>query len=347
MSYNSCRNRHCPKCQASAAKRWLEARQADLLPVDYFHVVFTIPSQINELAYQNKSVVYNILFKAVSQTLLLIGGDEKRLGGQLGATLVLHTWGSAMTHHPHIHCIIPGGGLSKGGLWKSCRQNYFLPEKVLSLVFRRRFLDLLYQAYLNGQLQFFGELQKIAGEKRFFYWIKRLKKKHWYLYIKKPFAGPQAVLAYLSRYTHRVAIANSRLIKLANNKVTFTYKDYRKTGKKQQQKMTLDVDEFMRRFLIHVLPSGFHRIRHIGLLANGVRKNNLDKIRKVLDPPAKDSPLVTTETQEPVLDEILPQETESKEATYLCRQCGCVMQVIDSFISQIQPRAPPGQYAHV
>jgi len=343
MSYNSCRNRHCPKCQATAAHRWLEARQADLLPVDYFHVVFTIPAQLNELAYQNKSVIYHMLFQAVSKALMLIAGDKKHLGAQLGATLVLHTWGSAMTHHPHIHCIIPGGGLSTDKQqWLSCRRGYFLPENVLSTLFRRLFLDLLYQAYLKGKLHFFGKLEKLTNEKQFFYLIKQLKKKHWYFYAKKPFAGPQAVLAYLSRYTHRVAIANSRLLSLTDNNVTFKYKDYRKKGKKQQQKMTLDVDEFIRRFLIHILPSGFHRIRHIGLFANGCRKENLAIIRQLLshDSPNEVSQTQTLKEHKTTDDEM--QKESAVDSTYHCRQCGSVMQVIGVFISLIQPRAPPG-----
>lgn len=339
MAYNSCRNRHCPKCQATAAHRWLEARQADLLPVEYFHVVFTIPAQINELAYQNKKVVYNILFKAVTKTLTLIAGDKKHLGVKLGATLVLHTWGSTMMHHPHIHCIIPGGGLSEDNqTWISCRPGYFLPVPVLSLLFKRVFLDMLYQAYLTKQLNFYGNLKKIETERHFFYWLKPLKKKSWYVYAKKPFAGPKAVLAYLSRYTHRVAIANSRLLSLKDKKVTFKYKNYRKKGKKQQQKMTLDVDEFIRRFLIHVLPSGFHRIRHIGLFANARRKDNLDKIRSLLHHETKKG------SEQPIVDHEPTKKNEPvalKKITYHCLVCGEPMQVIATFRGKIHPRAPP------
>jgi len=342
LSYNSCRNRHCPKCQATAAHRWLQARQADLLPVDYYHVVFTIPAQINDLAYQNKSVVYGILFKAVAKTLTLIAGDKKHLGAKLGATLVLHTWGSAMTHHPHIHCIIPGGGLTADGKqWVASRKGYFLPVPVLSSLFKRLFLDMLYQAYLNNELQFYNHLKKIESEKHFFYWIKPLKKKSWVVYAKKPFAGPQAVLAYLSRYTHRVAIANSRLITLKDKKITFKYKDYRKKGKKQQQKMTLDVDEFIRRFLIHIIPSGFHRIRHIGLFANAVRKDNLAKIRELLASKQTEKISVGDVKEESCHDEITLQENKDENNTYLCHQCGSVMQVIEILLSKIQPRAPP------
>jgi len=340
IAYNSCRNRHCPKCQATAAHRWLEARQADLLPVEYYHVVFTIPAQINDLAYQNKSVIYGILFKAVAKTLTLIAADHKHLGAKLGATLVLHTWGSAMTHHPHIHCIVPGGGLSTDRKkWISCRPGYFLPVSVLSALFKRLFIQMLYQAYLDKQLKFYNQLKKIKSERHFFYWLKPIKKKSWVVYAKKPFAGPKAVLTYLSRYTHRVAIANSRLLSLKNNKVTFKYKDYRKKGKKQQQKMSLDVNEFVRRFLIHVLPSGFHRIRHIGLFANTVRKDNLAKIRSILDKNKPENLSNTLDEENKVMDVL--EKSETNKTTYICTQCGSVMMVIDVFIGKIQPRAPP------
>jgi len=339
IAYNSCRNRHCPKCQATAAHRWLQARQADLLPVEYFHVVFTIPAQINALAYQNKAVVYGILFKAVSQTLTTIAGDHKRLNVKLGATQVLHTWGSNMSHHPHIHCIVPGGGLTADGQWKSCYQGYFLPEKVLSLLFRRLFLKLLYEAYLDKQLHFYNNLKKIESEKHFFYWLKPLKKKYWHIYAKKTFAGPQAVLAYLSRYTHRVAISNSRILSLKEGRVTFKYKDYRKQAKNQQQTMTLDVDDFIQRFLIHVLPSGFHRIRHIGLFANAVRKTNLAKIRELLPPqPTKTNKELHQKKEE---DSLTVQQEKRDNATYHCYQCGSPMIIVDILICTLQPRAPP------
>ncbi len=341
MAYNSCRNRHCPKCQATAAYRWLEARQADLLPVDYYHVVFTIPAQVNDIAYQNKKVVYGILFKAVSKTLSLIAKDKKHLGAKIGATLVLHTWGSAMTHHPHIHCIVPGGGLDDNQTWVSCRKGYFLPVLVLSALFKRLFLEMLYQAYINKQLMFYGKLTKIASERHFFYWIKPLKKKSWVVYTKKPFAGPKAVLAYLSRYTHRVAIANSRLLSLKDKKVTFKYKDYRKKGKKPQQKMILDVDDFIQRFLLHIIPSGFHRIRHIGLFANAVRKDNLAKIREQLLLNATGKIAPTTIKEELNNEENKRPEKEAEKPTYLCRKCGAVMTIIDVFIGNAMPRAPP------
>ena len=341
IAYNSCRNRHCPKCQATASHRWLEARQADLLPVEYFHVVFTVPSQVSELAYQNKSVIYGILFKAVTQTLSIIAGDKKHLGAKIGATLVLHTWGSAMMHHPHIHCIIPGGGLtSDSKQWVKCKAGYFLPVEVLSLLFKRLFLDMLYQAYLKKKLKFYNAMKKIESENQFFYWIKPLKKKDWVVYAKKPFAGPEAVLAYLARYTHRVAIANSRLISLKQGKVTFKYKEYRKKEGKQEEEMTLKAAEFMRRFLIHVLPSGFHRIRHIGLFANARRRKNLESIRTLLRPQVKSK--VPAQIIEIKLEPIkIKQAVTSKKITYHCKKCGEAMDIIDTFKRIIYSRAPP------
>jgi len=283
IAYNSCRDRHCPKCQASAARRWLEARQADLLPVDYYHLVFTLPAPIRDIAWYNKSVVYGLLFKAAAETLCTIAGDPRHLGARIGVTLVLHTWGSAMTHHPHVHGIVPGGGLSPDGEhWVACRPGFFLPVRVLSRLFRRLFLEKLCDAHRAGKLQFFGEHQRLAEEKTFADWLKPLRQIEWFLYAKRPFAGPDAVLAYLSRYTHRVAIANSRLIAMDEQGVTFKWKDYRMKEQYQHKTMTLAPDEFMRRFLLHVLPSGFHRIRHYGLIANTTRKDNLARARELL-----------------------------------------------------------------
>ena len=258
IAYNSCRNRHCPKCQASAAYRWLEARQADLLPVDYYHLVFTLPAQIRDLAYHNKRVVYGILLKAAAETLLTIAADPKHLGARIGVTLVLHTWGSSMIHHPHVHGIATGGGLSVDGEhWVACRPGFFLPVRVLSMLFRRLFLEKLSDAFYAGKLHFFGELQYLAGIKAFTDWLKPLRRIKWVLYAKRPFSGPDAVLAYLSRYTHRVAIANSRLISMDERGVTFKWKDYRNKERYRYGTMTLSADEFIRRFLIHVLPDGF------------------------------------------------------------------------------------------
>jgi hypothetical protein len=258
IAYNSCRNRHCPKCQASAAQRWLEARQADLLPVDYYHLVFTLPRPISDLAFANKGVIYNLLFQAAAQTLQVIAKDPKHLGANIGVTLVLHTWGSAMTHHPHVHGVVTGGGIAIGGEhWVSCKQGFFLPVRVLSRLYRRLFLEKLCQAYQSNQLQFFAEQQALKQEKHFMDWIKSLSQIEWVVYAKRPFAGPAAVLAYLSRYTHRVAIANSRLLSMDERGITFKWKDYRRKKAKRYTTMTLSADEFIRRFLIHVLPRGF------------------------------------------------------------------------------------------
>jgi hypothetical protein len=269
VAYNSCRNRHCPKCQASAAKRWLQERQAELLPVDYYHVVFTLPAPISAIAYYNKAVIYRLLFEVAAETLSTIAADPKHLGAQIGTTLVLHTWGSALTHHPHVHGIVPGGGLSPDGRrWIACKPGFFLPVRVLSRLFRRRFLEELRAAHGARQLQFFGEYAELADAKTFAKWLAPMGKCEWVVYAKRPFAGPAAVLAYLSRYTHRVAISNSRLISMDETGVTFRWKDYRAKGKTRHKTMTLEPEEFMRRFLLHVLPGGFHRIRHYGLIAN-------------------------------------------------------------------------------
>ena len=333
IAYNSCRNRHCPRCQGSAARRWLEARQTELLPVDYYHLVFTLPQQISELAHQNKSVIYNILFKAAAETLLSIAKDPRHLGAQVGATFVLHTWGSALTHHPHVHGVVPGGGLSLDGQrWVACKQGFFLPVRVLSRLFRRRFLEQLAMAYDNGQLQFFGAQKTIEDEKPFTSWINQHRKMEWVVYAKRPFAGPAAVLAYLSRYTHRVAIANSRLISMDEHEVRFKWKDYRREESQRYSTMTLTADEFIRRFLIHVLPSGFHRIRHYGLIANAKRKDNLIKARELLKVP------------EPSPEEISdPEQTESQEidAPFVCRDCGAEMIIIETLLGNQMPRAPP------
>ncbi len=262
IAYNSCRNRHCPKCQGAAAKDWLAARQAELLPVPYYHVVFTLPAPIAELAYQNKAVVYAILFHAASETLLTIAADPKHLGARIGITAVLHSWGSALTHHPHVHCIVPGGGLSPDGTaWVSCRPGFFLPVRVLSRLFRRLFLEKLAAAHEADNLHFFNDLARLAEPRTFAARLAPLRKINWVVYAKRPFAGPEAVLGYLSRYTHRVAIANSRLIAFDGRCVTFKWKDYRAKGCDRQKLMTLAADEFIRRFLLHVLPPGFHRIR--------------------------------------------------------------------------------------
>jgi len=286
IAYNSCRNRHCPKCQGAAAKAWLADREAELLPVPYYHVVFTLPAPVADIAYQNKAEIYAILFRATAETLLTIAADPKHLGARIGLTAVLHTWGSALTHHPHVHSIVPGGGLSLDGQhWVSCRPGFFLPVRVLSRLFRRLVLEQLVAAHEAGRLHFFGNHAPLAERHAFAAYLAPLRKVEWVVYAKRPFAGPQAVLAYLSRYTHRVAIANSRLLAVDDNGVTFTWKDYRDKGRQRHKTMTLASDEFIRRFLIHVLPSGFHRIRHYGLFANGGRAENLARVRNLLAVP--------------------------------------------------------------
>jgi hypothetical protein len=283
IAFNSCRNRHCPKCQSSAARKWLAEREADLLEVGYFHLVFTLPAAVADIAWQNKAVVYDMLFKAAAETTLTIAADPKHLGAKVGITAVLHTWGSAMTHHPHIHMIVPGGGLSADGKrWIACRPRFFLPVRVLSRLFRRLFLGLLVAAHAEGRLQFFGTLKGLAGKRAFAAFVKRQRRAEWVTYAKAPFAGPKAVLAYLSRYTHRVAISNRRLIRADRGGVTFTYKDYRVDGPGRFKTMTLGTHEFIRRFLMHVLPKGFHRIRHYGLLANGNRVRLIARARELL-----------------------------------------------------------------
>jgi rubrerythrin len=336
IAYNSCRNRHCPKCQASAARRWLEARQADLVPVDYYHLVFTLPAPISDIAYYNKSVVYGLLFKAAAETLCTIAADPKHLGARVGATLVLHTWGSAMTHHPHVHGIVPGGGLSLDGTrWIACRSGFFLPVRVLSRLFRRLFLEKLGDAHRAGTLQFFGEHQGLAEAKTFADWLQPLRQCEWVVYAKRPFAGPAAVLAYLSRYTHRVAIANSRLIAMDEQGVTFKWKDYRAKERIRHKTMTLAPEEFMRRFLLHVLPSGFHRIRHYGLIANTTRKDNLARVRELLMSKVTDASSDAEKNGADIAD------GSDESVTYVCPDCGAPMIIIETFERSQLPRAPP------
>lgn len=327
IAYNSCRNRHCPKCQASAAHRWLEARQTEVLPVEYFHVVFTIPSQISDIAYQNKAVIYAILFKAASQTLLTIAADPKHLGAKLGLTAVLHTWGSAMTHHPHLHCIVPGGGLSIDKQhWVACRSGFFLPVRVLSRLFRRLFMEQLDLAFRDGRLTFHGQHANLGDREHFNRYLQPTRKIDWVVYAKPPFAGPESVLRYLSRYTHRIAIANSRLISANQQSVTFKWKDYRIEGQQRYKSLRLDTGEFIRRFLIHVLPSGFRRIRHYGILSNKARKIDLPMARKHL-------------CVAPVLEE--QEEQTTPLPVYLCRLCGEPMIIVEVFERPYTARAPP------
>ena len=333
VSYNSCRNRHCPKCQAKAAQRWLEARQADLLPVEYYHVVFTLPAPISAIAYYNKAVIYRLLFEVAAEALTTIAADPKHLGAQIGTTLVLHTWGSAMTHHPHVHGIVPGGGLSPDGeRWVACRRGFFLSVRVLSRLFRRRFLEELAKAHQHRQLRFFGEYASLADALAFKRWLAPLRKIEWVVYAKPPFAGPKAVLAYLSRYTHRVAISNQRLIRMDDQGVTFRWKDYRRSGHVRRKTMTVSAEEFMRRFLLHVLPEGFHRIRHYGLLANAGRREHLAKVRELLNVSSEVVPSASTGGQA-ATDSVLP--------TFVCRCCGAAMVVVETFLRGQPIRAPP------
>ena len=328
IAYNSCRNRHCPKCQGAAAKRWLAEREAELLPVPYFHVVFTLPAAVADIAYQNKAVIYDLLFKAAAETLITIAADPKHLGARVGITAVLHTWGSALTHHPHVHMIVPGGGISlDGSRWLSCRPGFFLPVRVLSRLFRRLFLKALTAAHAAGRLSFFGDHAHLGDAQAFASFLTPLHKTEWVVYSKRPFGGPEAVLAYLSRYTHRVAIANSRLIAFDEQGVTFKWKDYRIEGPDRYKRMTLATHEFIRRFLIHVLPRGFHRIRHYGLLAKTSGADSIARARELLAAP------------KPQNEPNKPTDTDPNEPTCPC--CGGRMIVIETFERGCTPRHPP------
>jgi hypothetical protein len=286
ISYNSCRNRHCPKCQSLARTKWVEARQAELLPVEYFHVVFTLPEQIARIAYSNRKVVYNILFSATAETLAIIARDPQHLGAEIGFFAVLHTWGQNLLHHPHLHCVVPGGGLSPdGSRWISCLPGFFLSVKVLSRLFRRLFLEQLQTAFRKGKLRFFGDLEELRKPDRFAEYLTPLREAEWVVYAKAPFGGPRQVLDYLGRYTHRVALSNERLLDVKDGQVTFQWKDYRSKSQQKSRVMTLESDEFIRRFLIHVLPRGFQRIRFFGLLSNRNRKARLADCRRLLAAP--------------------------------------------------------------
>jgi Putative transposase/Transposase zinc-binding domain len=333
ISYNSCRNRHCPKCQAAAAKEWLADRQAELLPVPYFHVVFTLPGPIADIAYRNKAVVYDLLLKTAAETLITIAADPRHLGARIGLTAVLHTWGSALTHHPHAHIIVPGGGVSPDGqYWIACRPGFFLSVRVLSRLFRRLFLERLTAAYHAGRLQFFADQAVLAEPAPFKAWLAALRKVEWVVYAKRPFGGPDAVLAYLSRYTHRIAIANSRLVAFDGERVTFKWKDYRAKADARYKLMTLDADEFIRRFLIHVLPDGFHRIRHYGLLANGGRAENIARARQLLNVPAP---------QNAPSDADSTGDGEPQPLWHPCPCCGGRMIIIEIFGRGCTPRYGP------
>jgi Putative transposase/Transposase zinc-binding domain len=333
VAYNSCRNRHCPKCQGAAAKEWLAEREAELLPVPYFHVVYTLPGPIADIAYQNKAVIYGILFKASAEATITIAADPKHLGARIGITSVLHSWGSAMTHHPHVHMIVPGGGLSEdGSRWIACRANFFLAVRVLSRLFRRLVLQMLIAAHAAGRLQFFGDRAVLANPTAFAAFLSPLRRAEWVVYLKKPFGGPEAVLAYLSRYTHRVAISNRRLIAVDETGVTFKYKDYRIEGPQRYKTITLATGEFIRRFLMHVLPRGFHRIRHYGLSANGNRAESIARARELLAVPAPQRQPETATRSEPDQPRVLPRP---------CPCCGGPMIVIETFAAGCQPKYRP------
>lgn len=288
VAYNSCRNRHCPKCQGQACQDWLAARQAELLPVAYFHVVFTLPAEIATVAFQNKTALYTILFKTAAETLRTIAAEPRHLGAEIGLIAVLHSWGQTLSYHPHLHCIVPGGGISLDGRrWISCRPGFFLPVRVLSRLFRRLFLEALRASFDAGILKFFGDLAGLTEPAAFTRLLAKVRHLDWVVYAKPPFGGPEQVLSYLGRYTHRVAIANSRLISMADDRVAFRWRDYRHRGRTKV--MTLDAHEFIRRFLLHTLPDGFHRIRHYGFLANGHRAARLDLCRRLLTCPRQNA----------------------------------------------------------
>ena len=333
IAYNSCRNRHCPKCQGAAAREWLAERAAELLPVGYFHLVFTLPGPIADIAYQNKAVIYDLLFKAAAEATLTIAADPRHLGARIGITAVLHSWGSAMTHHPHVHMIVPGGGLcDRGERWIACRPTFFLPVRVLSRLFRRLFLEMLAAAHEADRLKFFGDHAALADRAIFAAFLAPLRKIEWVVHAKKPFGGPQAVLAYLSRYTHRVAISNRRLISADETGVTFRWKDYRIEGHARYKTMTLPTHEFIRRFLMHVLPKGFHRIRHYGLFANGNRAENVALARKLLAMPPSVSEPDTGLSFEPDQPRTLPKP---------CPCCGGRMIIIETFARGCEPKRQP------
>ena len=350
IAYNSCRNRHCPKCQGAAARNWMEAREAELLPVQYFHVVFTLPSQIADIAYQNKRVIYDLLFKASAETMQIIAADPTHLGAKIAITSVLHTWGSAMTHHPHVHMIVPGGGLArdnngdnltgnnKNERWVACRKSFFLPVRALSKLFRRLMLEKVVAAQAAGKLRFYGRHAHLESSAAFKKFLRPVRRTKWFVYAKKPFAGPKAVLSYLSRYTHRVAISNRRLIKADAGNVIFRVKDYRREGAARHTTMTLHSHEFIRRFLIHVLPKGLHRIRHYGLFASGAKAQNLVRMRALL---ADHEPVgnACEESRSEDIEE--PNATVDDVGSRPCPCCGENMRIIETFSAGNTPRSMP------
>jgi hypothetical protein len=341
IAYNSCRDRHCPKCQGAAARKWLAEREAELLPVGYFHVVYTLPAPLRDIAYQNKRVVYDLLMKAAAQTTLTIAADPRHLGARIGIVAVLHTWGSAMTHHPHVHMIVPGGGLSDDGTrWVAARSSFLVHVKVLARLFRGKFLAMLSKAHAEGQLKFFNAHAGLANKRSFKRFLVPLRRTKWVVYCKDPFAGPSAVLRYLSRYTHRVAISNRRLVSVDDKGVAFRWKDYRivpearlrHEGPDRWKTMTLPPHEFIRRFLMHVLPKGFHRIRHYGLFANGNRAANIARARELLGAVPR---IVETEERKGAAPD------EPRVLPCACPRCGGRMIVIEVFARGCQPGYRP------
>jgi hypothetical protein len=334
IAYNSCRNRHCPKCQGAAAREWLAAREAEVLPVGYFHVVYTLPAELRDVAYQNKRVIYDLLMKAAAETTLTIAADPKRLGARIGITAVLHTWGSALTHHPHVHMIVPGGGLSDDdSRWISSRSNFLVHVKVLARLFRGRLLAMLAKAHAEERLKFFNTHAGLADNRAFKRFLAPLRHIKWVVNCKDPFAGPQQVLRYLSRYTHRVAISNRRLLTADDGGVSSRWKDYRIEGPGRWKTMTLTAHEFIRRFLIHVLPKGFHRIRHYGLFANGNRAVNFARARELLGA----APRVV----EPEEETAAAPRDQPRVLPSPCPRCGGRMIVIEVFARGCEPRYRP------
>ena len=329
-AFNSCRDRHCPKCQCLARAQWIEQRQSELLDVPYFHVVFTVPEEIAAITYQNKEVIYDILFRATAETLKKIAADPKHLGAEIGFFALLHSWGSNLQFHPHLHCVVPGGGLSAHGQrWISCRPDFFLPVRVLSRLFRRLFLEALQHVFDSGKLAFYNAQEPLRDRRAFVQFVDRMKDVEWVVYAKRPFAGPQQVLDYVGRYTHRVAISNNRLLDIENGQVCFEWKDYRAGG--QVKTMTLSADEFIRRFLLHVLPDGFQRIRYYGFLGNRYRKQKLEQCRRLLGMPDRADPTDTA-----AKDYRDRYEALTGISLHQCPQCrqGCMVMV------EIFPRLP-------
>jgi hypothetical protein len=339
IAYNSCRNRHCPKCQGAAAREWLAAREAELLPVPYFHVVFSLPAKIADIAYQNKAAIYDILFKASAETLITIAADPKHLGARIGVLSVLHTWGSALNHHPHVHMIVPGGGISLDGTrWVACRPNFFLAVEVLSCLLRRLVLEKLAAAHAAGALQFFGKHAALTNARAFTAYLAPLRNSKWVVYCKRPFGGPEEVLRYLARYTHRVAISNRRLVSCDDGGVTFKWKDYRIEGPERYKQMTLETHEFIRRFLMHVLPQGFHRIRYYGLLTSQTRAKNITRARELLA-----APLIPVDAIKAANTKASTsaQPEEPKAPEHPCPCCGGRMRIIETFLRGQQPKHHP------